>query len=176
MPAYDDRNYDEDDENLPDVDFAAVRPYPATVRIAGIVWIVFGGLILLSGIVTLVMLAAAGAAVQGAVPGAVQGGIFAGGACIFVIAALFGAAFLFVGVQTVQGAATDTLGNSIGSLVFGALNLGAGVLQAGQAQAIQAAINFLAGVGLIAAGILALVGREEYRAWRRAARARRRRD
>ena len=141
--------------------------FPPVVLVAGIAWIVFGGLILLNLVfVVLAVLVAAGA--QG---GAQQGAFLAGGLCVAVVIGLFGAAFLFVGIQTVRGTARDTLGSAIGSLVIGALNLlaGGGAVMTGN---IQGVINLLAGAGLVTAGVLALVGRSEYRAWRQTYEAR----
>jgi hypothetical protein len=90
------------------------------------------------------------------------------GVCGGLLLGLFGAVFVHVGVQSVRGTARDTLGNGIGSIIFGLLNLGSGTLQAGAGQVIQAGVGFLVGAGLIAAGVLALVGRSDYKAWRRA--------
>ena len=69
-------------------------------------------------------------------------------------------------------------------MVFGVFNLVYGGLVLGDTVVIQgpdamriigALVSFLAGAGLIAAGVLALVGRADYEAWRREQKARRRR-
>ena len=148
-------------------------PFPASVRTAGIIWIVMGGLILVNaGVNFLITVGAAAAAGPGGGPQA------AGGMCGVALAALFGAAFIVVGVQTIKGTAKDTLGNAIGSFVFGLLNGGAGMLvilaglAIGRGLAILfvvlGGISLIAGVALLAAGVLALVGRENYKTWRRA--------
>jgi len=155
--------YDEDDE--PPIRHAP--PYPGTVRTAGIVWIVFGSLILLNllGVllITFVFVAGGGPGREGAVGGAL---------CVGGVIGLFGGAFLFVGVQSVRGTAADTLGNGIGSIVIGLLVLAAGAFTAaaadGAGNAIGGGVNGLAGLALVLAGILALVGRGAYRDWRRA--------
>jgi hypothetical protein len=108
------------------------------------------------------------------------------GVCPVLIGVLFGAVFIHVGVQSTRGTARDTLGNGIGSLGFALLNGGFGVLlitsgivasgttggRAGSTDALIAGIiggsSLLDGIGLLAAGVLALVGRREYKAWRRA--------
>ena len=41
------------------------------------------------------------------------------GACAMVFALLFGGGFVFVGVQSIRGTASDTLGNGIGSILLG---------------------------------------------------------
>jgi hypothetical protein len=156
--------------------------FPAAVKAAGIIWIVYG---VFQVIVFLANFAlAAGAAPGGANPwanGAVCGGVV-------------GAVFFFVGAQTVRGTAKDVMGNSIGSIVFSllffavALFMIAGGALLGQVPngpagkggppANQGALQFVAlvtGVGfaffgllLMLAGILALSGRTAYREWREA--------
>jgi hypothetical protein len=93
---------------------------------------------------------------------------------------LFGIAFAYCGYQTVTGAAKDTLGNALGSLFFGLLAAGLAVVVLiapnPQGGALEKMIGLLA-IGLstsilIAAGILALVGRSDYLAWRTAERQR----
>ena len=148
----------------PDLDLRRAPVFPTTVTMAGIAWIVFGGLILLNLLVFLLLMFGVAAGGQGGDRGAAV----AGGVCGGLILGLFGAVFIHVGVQSVRGTAPDTLGNGIGSIIIGALNIGAGVLHAGAGQVIQAGVGMLAGAGLIAAGVLALVGRSEYSAWRQA--------
>jgi hypothetical protein len=149
------------------------------VSIAAITWIVFGCLILISGAINLVMQMTVLAA-----PGKVAnpGVAAASGTCGVVIIVLFGAAFLFVGVQSIRGTASDTLGNGIGSIIFGVLNLSCGgsalvglsggMVRGGPAAivvGIGAAINVLGGLALLTAGVLALIGRSQYLAWKRGA-------
>lgn len=152
----------------PEPDFETAPGYPTTVTIAGIAWIIFGALILLNLLVLLLLMS--GLAAQGQAGAAVAGGVCGG-----LLLGLFGAAFIFVGVQSVRGTAHDTLGNGIGSIIFGLLNLGSGALQVVGGQVIQAGIGFLAGAGLLTAGVLALVGRSDYKAWRKAQKASRQR-
>jgi hypothetical protein len=80
------------------------------------------------------------------------------GACL----GLFGGAFIFVGAQTVRSTAADMLGNGVGSILFGILFGGLNLTFQGGG----------AGLALLAAGILALVGRQEYKVWRKARKAR----
>ncbi|MCI0380268.1 MAG: hypothetical protein L0215_22005 [Gemmataceae bacterium] len=143
--------------------------YPSLVRTAGIVWIVFGGLILLNLVLVLMIIAAS--ADERDKSAAVVGGI-----CLSVFLGLCGAAFIFVGVQNVNGTATDTLGNGIGSILFGFLQWGAAVAQAVAGHYLQAGIGFVCGAGLLTAGILVLVARADYKDWRQAQKPRRRRD
>jgi hypothetical protein len=167
-----------DELEEPENDFAAPPRIPLAVRTAGIIWIVVGSLILLAGVVVLLVsmgtvAANKGLAARGGDTAYFVGvilGQLAGVACV----ALFGAAFLFVGVKSVTGTAGDTLGNGIGSIVFGALNLGGAALFAGAGRFIQSGVSLIYAGCLIAAGVLALVGRADYKEWRRFQIARRR--
>jgi hypothetical protein len=147
------------------------RPqYPRAVRIAGVVWIVFGCLsltLLNPGI---------GLLVSFGMP-AGQGDWLAGAACpIMLTGMLFGILFIYVGVQSVRGTAKDLGSNGVGSLIFGVLDgsfglfliISAAEAPGGLMAAILGGINFLAGVGLLAAGRLALGSREAYKAWHKA--------
>ncbi len=147
-------------------DFEDSTPFPVTVTVAGIGWIVFGSLVLLN---LLFLLAILGGLAGAEKPGAAAGFV-AGATCIAAFVGLIGGAFIFVGIQSVRGTARDTLGNGIGSLVFGALNLGRAALIFGSGRGgyLEGGIALLVGLGLIGAGILALVGRAEYKAWRKA--------
>jgi hypothetical protein len=177
------REYDEE-EDLPEREFRVRAALPASVRAAGIIWIVFGGLLVVS--VVLMLAQAGGAAAAGGPKEAAPAA--AGGVCGALLVGLFAAAFIFVGVQSVKGTARDTLGNGIGSIVFGLLNLGWGLVlaglaavlaggraNAGWAAVLAGSISAVTGVALLVAGVLALVGRGDYRAWRQAQRPRRRR-
>jgi hypothetical protein len=132
--------------------------YPKVVKIAGIIWIVFGCLNLLS-VSAFVFLLVTGLA-------------------DYAVGRMFGsllvsAAFIYVGQQSIRGTAHSTVGNGIGSVLWGSFNLIVGGLQAVPGQIIGVGISFLGGVALIAAGILALVGRNDYKAWHRVQKSRR---
>ncbi len=168
----DDFDDERDDDRAP--------AFPVAVRIAGVIWIAIGALQILSALVNFATAGAANRA--GAAPGAA-----AGQSCGGFAGLLFGVGFLSVGLNTVRGKAKDTLGNSIGSLLLGALCLGIAVLvvamggmmanagpnrpaqpNAGAVAAITAVV--LGGVSLfyIVPGVLGLVGRRGYLAWRAA--------
>jgi hypothetical protein len=115
----------------------------------------------------------------------------AGSICGAILPFLFGVAFIVVGRQTIRGTARDTLGNAIGSLVLGIgpLVCGFGAIASGLAVAnvpvnvqgkdvadlkanvgllvVLGIVNILSGLGLMTAGALALIGRKDYRDWRR---------
>jgi hypothetical protein len=155
-------------------------PLPNSAKTAGIIWIVFGGLILLSfAVQALTQLAFAPPEQRGPA----IGGTFCGG----LLVALFGGGFIFVGVQTLTGTAKDTLGNAIGSIIFAALLGGFAILMLTLvlgARAVGAPTNLawvglmvmviygLAAAALLTAGVLALIGREGYKAYRRYRRSR----
>ncbi len=159
-------------DDQPESSVQTAPGYPMTVMIAGIAWIFFGGLLLLNLLVLLVGMfgVAAGGKVGDAVGGAVCGGLLLG---------LFGAAFMYVGIQSVRGQAGDTIGNGLGSIIFGLLAFGCGAItlpmggdQVGVGKAIALGVYFLVGSGLLIAGVLALVGRGDYKAWRRGQKSR----
>lgn len=167
--------YADDRWDQPEVMPVEAPRIPGSARAAGIIWIVFGGIILLNAAISL-LIALALAPPQERAPamsGAVCGVLFAG---------LVGGVFIHVGIQTVGGTAKDTLGNGIGSLLIGVL-LGLcalGLMVAAELTGwrrpgvdlkahdlIIAVVNLLAACGLVVAGVLALAGREGYREYRR---------
>ncbi|HSQ55139.1 MAG TPA: hypothetical protein VLM40_05285 [Gemmata sp.] len=164
------------DDDEPALERTRAPVCPTTVKFAGYAWISFGGLVLLNLIVYMALVygqprapGATGGG-QGAAAGdghaGGQGAAAVGGVCGGLVLALFGLVFMHVGLQSIRGTAKDTLGNGIGSIIFGLLNLASGVIQAQAEHEIQAGIGFLVGIGLLAAGVLALVGRGEYKEWR----------
>lgn len=160
-------------------------PFPGGVKAAGIIWIGYGALGLLSAAVNFVTGAAAAA---GGGPEAT--GRICGVGCIV----LFALAFLVVGIQTVRGTAKDVLGNGVGSILFSVLYFGlaafllVGGLAAGAANPppgkggapadpntvrtvalITGGMVGFFGLLLLLAGVLALSNRTAYKEWRRAA-------
>jgi hypothetical protein len=126
---------------------APARPMLATV--AAVIWLATGGVGALLSLVQLL-----------------QGAIF------FLFVVLFYLVFVLVGVQTLLGKAKDTLGNAIGSLLFGLLGAvwyGHSLLTAGGVLGGVFLVLFLMGVlqglALIAAGVAALLARTAYVAW-----------
>jgi hypothetical protein len=128
--------------------------YPVLLTAAGYVWIGFGLLIL----ATAVFLFAVVGAVQGGVPGA---------GCMPVFSLVVGIVFLHVGRQSINGAAKDTLGNGIGSMIIGLLQLGSGFTYYRAGENLAAACQAFACAGLVVAGTLAVVARHDYLEWRR---------
>lgn len=164
MPRFDDEDDYDDEPRL-----RQRVPFPTSVRVAAVLWIIFGALAITGNLISFALTTARQAA-PGARPGAGAGG---GMLCGVII----GVAFLAVGIQTLKGTAKGTLGNAIGSLIMGALYLLGMVAiaaaafgrQLGPGEAIvlvvlAAFIGFLA-IALLSAGVLALVGRSAYEAW-----------
>src|SRR5947209_7885462 len=143
---------------------------PGVVLAAAVIWIVFGSLVLLNFLVSLLILMVF-------TPPELRGPILGGAFCTGLVVALFGGVFIHVGVRSISGTAKDTLGNGIGSIIFGGLigGLGllalmsAGAVRGGNAWggALQGAINLVVAAALLTAGVLALIGRDGYREWRR---------
>jgi hypothetical protein len=137
--------------------------YPSTVKAAGIIWIVFGCIILVNVALSFLLAASFTAAGEQALASAQS--------CLGFVQVVFAVAFLYVGVQSVRGTAPGTLGNGIGSLIFGVLNIGPGLLATlaglrNPVLLIPGVIGLLCGVALLVAGVLALVGTADYKAWR----------
>jgi hypothetical protein len=151
----------------------AVRrpPFPVVVKIAGICWIVLGSIIPVHSLIVLLV-----QVVRPAAPGgAPQGAILTGAGCLLIVVGLIAAAFIFVGVQSVRGTAPGTVGNGVGSILFGLLNFIPVAQQIAVGGYLHAGLSVLYVLGLITAGILALVGTADYQAWRRSRKSRRRR-
>ncbi len=156
----------EDDDYGPDSEFLTAAPFPGTVLAAGVIWIVYGCLVFLDLVVVLLAIFAVAANAKGDAAGAVVAGTL----CGLAFVGLIGAAFLFVGVQSVRGTARDTLGNGVGSIILGLLGLGGVALYASLGQFIPAGGAAVGGGLLLTAGVLALVGRSPYKLWRMAQR------
>jgi hypothetical protein len=141
--------------------------FPLTVYLAGLIWTIFGGLILVNAAVNLLLILAMAAAWSADAMGEIWPA---------VVSMVIGAAFVYVGLQTVRGQAKDTLVSGIGSMIFAVLNGGFGAFllagplaiaeRARMVAAILGGVSLVGGIGLLAAGVLALVGRRGYKAWR----------
>jgi hypothetical protein len=142
-------------------------PVPGSVRAAGIIWVVFGSLLLLSSI------ALAAVVLLGGLPG----GLATFARYVGPVVAALALAFLYVGIRSIRGKARDLVGSSIGSFAFGALYVVSGVLQLGAGEPVAAGLSLVLGSGLVGAGVLALSGRARYKERRTAqAQSRRPRD
>lgn len=146
--------------------------FPTKVTVAGISWIVFGGLIVVNLLILLAMIAASSRA-GGGDRDRTSGAVAVGG-CTSVLLGLFAAGFIFVGVQSVRGTAPGTVANGVGSIIFGVLNfiplvillVPSGRFPPGIADYIQAGMSSFFGLALIAVGALAIAGAAEYKVWR----------
>ena len=119
-----------------------VTSRPGTVTAAAILWIIIGGL-----------------GILGQLGGLIFGSIAA------VLGLLIAIAFLVVGIRTLTGGQKDTLGNAVGSLVFGGMTLLAALGLASTNGAIVLVLILPQAIALVVAGILALSGRQQYRDW-----------
>jgi hypothetical protein len=144
---------------------------PRVVRTAGMIWIIFGSIQILSALLNFgisgdLILNALSTSDGQLVLATIGIGLF------------FGAVFLQVGIQSMKGTAKGSLGNGIGSLFFGVLNSAWGIylisltLQVNLYESARyvslalSSIPLLSGVGLLVAGFLALNGAGEYKAWK----------
>jgi hypothetical protein len=156
----------EDEPDNRGYDYEEAPPFPSLVKAAGLIWIIYGclGLLNLVGQFLFVFVLAANT------PGAGTGTLVVGGGFGLVIGGLIAAAFIFVGVQSVRGTAQDTLGNGVGSIILGVLAFGIVILEVAFGQFLAAGMVVVAAIMLLTAGVLTLVGREDYRLWKRALR------
>jgi hypothetical protein len=125
---------------------------PGTIMAAAVLWLVVGSLILLAALALLVLSLFLGRVAETPFLGTAALPVLV--IALLLLLGLVGVVFLRHGVQTLRGTQRDTLGAGIFSIVVGLL-FGTNPVQGG-----------LAGLALIAAGILALVGRRDYLAWR----------
>jgi hypothetical protein len=133
---------------------------PKLVTAACIIWIIEGCFYLFMAALLVI----------GIVVGPLKGdSSFVVGLCMVAVSGLFGCVFVYVSVQTYRGKARDTFGNSMGSLALGLFftlplcclsNVGRVPFKA------RTHGWLLTGAPLLTAGILALVGRTRYKAWR----------
>jgi hypothetical protein len=151
-PDYEPNDYDYDEE----------PPFPRAITAAGTMLIVFGGLVLLNLLVSLALqpIAAANAG------GRAAGSFLAGNICGAIFLGLVGAVFIQEGVRGVRGTLRDTLGTGVASIAFGVLILAVAAFVLFVAGLLEGGITGLVGAMLVVAGILALVGRSDYRVWR----------
>jgi hypothetical protein len=137
------------DNLLADLEVNLLR-FPQTVRVAGILWIVFGGLIVPQVVV-------------GLMTSPVSTNVVLGGCCGVPVLTI-GAACVWVGIQTVRGKASSMKGNDTGSIIFGVLNLCLGLALIDH-DPVQGTLSLIAGCGLVTAGLFAMAGRYHYRVW-----------
>ena len=125
---------------------------PKIIKIAGWLWLVYGVIISLFAIV-LFFLALTNNDINKSADWSAS-----------VILGVFALALLHIGRQTLYGKAKDTVGNSIGSILFASFGLYS--FPWNETQSIGYQIGSFAGPGiLILAGILAFIGRREYKEW-----------
>lgn len=161
--------------------------FPIGVLIAGIIWVIYGSVWLMSAVAAAFIKGMAQANGPGAgVGGPGAGGPGAGGSneLTLFLMFLFGIAFFFTGIQAIRGALTSVRIAGAGSLVFSLLFFcvaGVGMsdpVPKGKNQGdkdpktektvrtITAAVAALVGAGLALSGALAIAGSESYTRWR----------
>lgn len=139
------------------------RPtFPPFVKIAGIIWIVLGSLTLLISAVLFFFFVLMPLSGRGDTAPSHGGGLFG---CMIT-----GAAFLYVGVKSARGKARDTFVSGIGSIIFGLMFGLPALFSLASGQFLAFGINGLVGAVFLAAGILALRARGQYKSWRKASR------
>jgi hypothetical protein len=144
--------------------------FPATVTAAGALLIVAGVPILLYAFLVFLYLA-----VTSTWP--LESGNGAGGqlderagcgACALAFFFLLGAFILWAGVRAVRGRLAGTLTSGIASIALGMLTFESAAQGARGGAVIWVGIEVPIGAVLVAAGVLALLGRKQYKLWRMA--------
>jgi hypothetical protein len=141
--------------------------FPILVKVAGIIWIIYGCLALAAMSLNVAMFALSTPANERQ-----RDDLIAAATCSVCCVGPVAAVFILVGYQSIRGTANDTLGNGIGSIIFGALGFASGITLTLAAQLFQAAMVLAFAALLISAGVLALIARSDYRLWRQARKAR----
>ena len=144
-------------------DISLRRIPPGIIRAAGVLWIISGALLLAGAALTFLLLLVDS---SGWRP-------LNGFGWILGCGAVCGVAFLAVGVQSFKGTATDTLASGIWSIVIALVDLGVALLlYAAAVLGGNVGLTPFAAVGsspgLFLAGVLALLGRRSYKAYRQA--------
>jgi len=151
----------------PAPNFGPGPAYPRLVTIGGVVWIIFGGLLLLY---SLMMLWLRGDWIPYPRLGESEN-VWWG-----ITSAGLGAIFLTQGIGGVRGTVVGTLGTGLLSIVFGLLFLWAWATVTQEGRLLPAGVLALVGVGLLGAGLLALGGRSDFNRWHKAQRLRANRE
>jgi hypothetical protein len=110
-------------------------PKALAARSAGWMWVVFGGLMILVGLLAVALTS---------------------DFVIFLTAIAMGLPFAYIGIRTIRGIAKDTIGNSLGSILIGAFGLYSSDDKTGGGALF---------IMLIVVGMLALIGRKSYLEW-----------
>jgi hypothetical protein len=134
-------------------------PYPVTVLVAGVIWVILGSLLLLglAAAVVVAVLAGGGLGRPATWPLA---------ACGLGMVGLLGMIFLNFGVQCVRGTSSGVGSNGAASIVFGLLVLVPAAAIDWRELPFAGAAQSLIALALTAGGVLALVGRHQYQRWR----------
>ncbi|MEZ6141511.1 MAG: hypothetical protein R3B84_13140 [Zavarzinella sp.] len=138
--------------------------FPGIVKIACYIWIVFGLIAIAQGIMFLAMPSdnLKKDELNYNYPGLVG-------------ALLIGICFAVTGLQLLTGKVLEIVGAAVGSLFIGLLMLGLSGLVANYDALTLAIPGFIAGLGLIVAGVMVIMGRSQFMAWKRAKKKRKQR-
>jgi hypothetical protein len=151
--------------DYPDLDYGEKRSCPLAVQAAAMIWTVLGCLIALHGSMALVVVFAISQG-WGPYEGGSQFALLAGRTALLEGFQILMGAFLFhAGVQSLRGAARDTLVHGIGSILISLLSLVMAVGTYRMRVMFMAEIHGPIAAMLLAAGVLSLAGRRRYKAW-----------
>ena len=150
-----DRHDDADDDHRR-------REYPGLLTLAGYLWIICGALILLGAIIATANDMGANNQ-QGANAEAQNGGKM----CAYVFMTIMAILLMRAGFRSITGTAEDTLGASIGSMIFGLVPTGVGLFAlANNGDIIFVAVELAWGFACEAAGVMGLMARASFLDWK----------
>jgi hypothetical protein len=167
------------DDEFDDRDELDPPKYPKNLRTASMIWIIIGVVV---PIISLCDLLAGFFIAQSAGAGDKAYEILGGGVCRLFIVFLVGMVFVSVGRTTLSGKAKDTMGNGVGSIILASLGAigcaaiiftGTVILKSGKMPEFGmitigvGILNSIMVILLFAAGVLAIVNRDAYKAWRK---------
>src|SRR5947209_3395121 len=92
--------------------------FPRSVRVAGVIWIIFGSIGLLLALLSIL------ACIRVMAGPIARGGNPAAGVCAACVEGVIAIAFLSVGIRSIRGRAKDTLENGAGSIALSLLSFG----------------------------------------------------
>jgi hypothetical protein len=154
--------------DYPPLDSLEASPYPWQVTAAGVLWIVLG-------VLTLIFMSLIGASMM--IHAAAKNGPPSTGVLTWLgFMALFGLSLIVVGVQATRGTVRQFGTNVAVSIGIGLFDIGSVVVKAANGQfdhpnlglILLTGVNVLTGVLLLAAGVLALLGKSQYELWSKA--------
>jgi predicted Zn finger-like uncharacterized protein len=155
---------DDDEDSAPPIRKRGRAEFPISVLVAGVIWVVYGGVLLLGTL----ELFSEGVKLVVHEDRQHAGPMRTIVVCVSVFVGAIAVAFIGMGVQSIRAASRDILWRSVVSIIFGVLGLLSAAAQLLMGNVLVGIMGFIMGAGLILAGVLALQARYAYKRWRSA--------